>query len=142
MKTAGKIVAWTLAIGVALALLSSLLLLIAAQFTAEASHAVINLGDIEIAVHGLFDQSVWTILGAWLIVGCALFVSAIAVAAAIGISVIAVIFALVFTVASLGAVAVLLASPLIAVALVVWLIVRHSSKSGTPTPPASPSAAA
>jgi uncharacterized membrane protein len=142
VKKVAKIIGWMLAIGVALALIASILVLYLAQFAAEPNHAIISLGDTEIAVRGLFDQPIWTIIGAWLIVGAAIFFAAIAVIATIGMSSLAVVFALAVTVAGLGAVAVLLASPLIAIAVVIWLIVRQTSRRSNSTPPATPPATA
>jgi hypothetical protein len=133
MKKFAKFLGYTLAIGVGLALIASILVLIAAQFHTEANNIVVSLGDTEIAIQGLFEQSIWTIFVAWLAVGAAFLVVGIAVIFALAVATLAVIFALGITAASLGGIALLLASPFIAVAIVTWLIVRGSSKS----PPAT-----
>jgi hypothetical protein len=66
MKKFAKYLGWTFAIGAGLALIASIVILIAAQHHAELSDVIISLGDTEIAVHGLFDQPILTILVAWL----------------------------------------------------------------------------
>jgi hypothetical protein len=131
MNKVAKFLGWAIAIGVGLALIASMVILIAAQFHADANQVVISLGETEIAVQGVFDQSAGTILIAWLSVAAAMVVGVIAVTFAIVVATLAVFFALGVTVVSLGSVAVLLASPLIAIALIAWLIIRNSRKSAT-----------
>jgi hypothetical protein len=142
MKKFAKYLGWTLAIGAGLALIASIVILIAAQHHAELSDVVISLGDTEIAVHGLFDQPILTILVAWLSVAAAFLIAGLGVMFALLVATLGVVFALGITAVSLGGVALLLASPFIAIAAIVWLIVRNSRKSdaGSATPP--PAAAA
>jgi hypothetical protein len=140
MKRFFKALGWATLILIGVALVASIAILWGAQFFAEPGTAVVSLGDTEIAMHGLFDQPVLTILTAWLAVAGALFVSVIAVIFAFAISALAIVFALGITAISLLGVAVLLASPLLAVALIVWLVMRSSKRSTPPNDGATPPA--
>jgi hypothetical protein len=134
MKQFLKILGYGALVFVALALLASLIVLIGAQFSADAGSAVISAGDYEIAVKGLFDQPIFTILAAWLITAFAFFVAGIAV-----------LFAVVVVAAVMGGVAFMFISPFILAGLIVWWLVRKSrnappsapANTGGSTPPAA-----
>jgi hypothetical protein len=141
VRKVAKFFGWTIAIGVAIALIASIVVLVAAQFHVEAHHAIISIGDTEIAVHGLFEQPVLTIIVAWLAVAGAFLVAGIGVLFALVLATLAVIFALGITAVTLGGVALLLALPFLALTAVIWLIVRNSRKPALPPPPPTPPAA-
>ncbi len=142
MKKFLKTLVWATLALAALALIASIAVLIGAQFYADAGAATISTGNTEIAIQGVFEQPIWTILVAWLLLSAAFFIVAIAVIGAIIVGFLAVLFALVVTVAALVGSAVLVASPLIAVAVVIWLIARNSNRAAPPSPPATPPVAA
>jgi hypothetical protein len=107
---------------IACALVVSMLVLIGAQFSADTGNAVVSLGDYEVAVDGLFENSLLTILAAWLITAFAFVAAGLALAFAFGI------VALVFC-----AIAFLFASPFVLAGLIVWYIIRKSRN----TPPSN-----
>jgi hypothetical protein len=123
MKRFLKILGYGALAGITLALLVSLVVLIGAQFSADAGSAVISAGDYEIAVHGLFDQPIFTILAAWLITAFAFFVAGIAV-----------LFAFAVVAVVMGGLAFMFFSPFVLAGLIVWWLVRKSRSA----PPSSP----
>jgi hypothetical protein len=120
LKVIGKVI---LALA-ACALVVSLLVLVAAQFYADTGNAVITLGDYEIAVAGLFENSVLIILAAWLITAFAFVAAGLALAFAFGV------VALTFV-----GLAFLFASPFVLAGLIVWYVIRKSRNA----PPSNPS---
>jgi hypothetical protein len=123
LKVIGKII---LALA-ACALVVSMLVLIAAQFYADTGNAVITLGDYEIAVAGLFENSILIILAAWLITAFAFVAAGLALAFAFGV------VALTFI-----SIAFLFASPFILAGLIVWYFIRKS-RNAPPSSPSNPS---
>jgi hypothetical protein len=134
MKRTLKIIGKVIAALIICALVVSMLVLIGAQFSADTGNAMISLGDFEIAVDGLFGNSILTILAAWVITAFAFVAAGFALAFAFGI------VALIFC-----AVAFLFASPFVLAGLIVWYVIRksrntppsNSSLGGNTLPPAA-----
>jgi hypothetical protein len=106
------------------ALVISMLVLIGAQFYADTGNAVITLGDYEIAVAGLFENSILIIIAAWLITAFAFVVAGLALTFAFGV------VALTFV-----SLTFIFGSPFILAGLIIWYVVRKSRHS----PPSNPS---
>ena len=132
MKHFFKVLGWVTLAAIALALVSSLFVLIVAQFHAEGATATINLGDYEIAVQGLFQQPAYTVVAAWLITAGAFLIAGLVLLLVFGAMALA-----------LGGVAFVIASPLVLIALIVWLVVRRTHNPSPPGPsvPNAPTAA-
>jgi hypothetical protein len=123
MKRTLQIVGKVIVALIICALVISMLVLIAAQFYADTGNAVITLGDYEIAVAGLFENSVLIIVAAWLITAFAFVAAGLALAFAFGV------VALTFV-----TLAFLFASPFVLAGLIVWYVIRKSRN----TPPSNP----
>jgi hypothetical protein len=129
MKLFLKVLGWVALLAVALALVSSLIVLIVAQFHTDGATATINLGDYEIAVRGLFDQPILTILAAWLATAGAFLIAGLVLMLVFGA--LAIMFC---------GMAFVIASPLVLIALIVWYALRrsrHASPPNTSLPPAA-----
>ncbi len=124
MKRILQIIGKTIAALVICALVVSMLVLIGAQFYADTGNAVISLGDYEVAVDGLFENSVLIILTAWLVTAFAFVAAGFALAFAFGIVAITFI-----------GIAFLFASPFVLAGLIVWYFIRKSRNK----PPSNPS---
>jgi hypothetical protein len=131
MKFFLKVLGWVALVAVALALVSSLIVLIVAQFHAEGATATITLGDYEIAVRGLFEQPILTVLAAWLITAGAFLIAGLILLLVFGA--IAIMF---------GGMAFVLASPLVLIALIVWYVLRRSRNASPPSATLPPATAA
>jgi hypothetical protein len=131
MKLFLKVLGWVALVAVALALISSLIVLIVAQFHTDGATATINLGDYEIAVRGLFDQPILTILAAWLITAGAFLIAGLILMLVFGA--LAIMFC---------GMAFVVASPLVLIALIVWYVLRRSRNGTPPSASLPPTAAA
>lgn len=131
MKQFLKVFGWVALTAIGLALLASLLVLIVAQFHADGTTATISLGDYEIAVRGLFDQPIYTVIAAWLITAGAFLIAGLVLALVFGA--LAIMFC---------GMALVVASPLVLIALIVWFSLRRSRNSASPSTPLPPPAAA
>jgi hypothetical protein len=142
MKRIFKALGWAMVVLIGVALVASIAILIGANFYAEPNAAIVSLGEIEIEARGLFNQPILTILAAWLAVAGALVVATLAVVFACVVSALAVLFALSITAIVLAGTAILLLSPILAIAGIVWLIVRSSKRATPPNDGAAPPAVA
>ncbi len=142
MRRTAKIALFTLLACVGLSLVLSAGLLYSWQFVAEPNAAIITLGDFEVTASGLSTEPFLNVVAAWLLTAGALLIAGVAVVFAAAITMIAVAFAMFLVVGTVG----MLASPLIVIALIVWLAVRSSRDAPAPlssaTQAANPGAAA
>jgi hypothetical protein len=137
MKRIMKFTCYVVLVGMALALVASLAVLIGAQFSPELGQGVISVGDLEIEIGGLFNQSLGIVLLAWLLMAAAFAAAGLAVVFALFITA----AALAFTALALVAMMFVVLSPFILFGLLVWFLVRRS-RSAPPSAPTAPSAAA
>ena len=128
MRRTAKILGYILLACVGLSLLVSAGLLYTWQFVAEPNAAIITFGDFEVTASGLHSEPFLNIIAAWLLTAGALLIAGVAIVFAAAIAMVAVAFAMFMVVGAVG----LLASPLIVIALIVWLAVRSSRDAPPP----------
>lgn len=128
MHRTAKILGYVALACIGLSLLLSAGLLYAWQFVAEPNAAIITMGDFEITAAGLHTEPFWNLVAAWLLTAGALLIAGVAIVFAVAIAMLAVAFAMFMVVGAFG----LLASPLIVIALIVWLAVRSSRDAPQP----------
>jgi hypothetical protein len=142
MKRLLKALGWAMVILIGVALVASIAILIGANFYAEPNAAIVNVGEIEIEARGLFNQPILTILAAWFAVAGALVVATLAVIFTCVVSGLAVAFVLALTAMFFFGGAILIASPLLAIGVIVWLMIRSSRRADPPNDSATPPAVA